>query len=318
MSEVYQDANPSEMCGNEPIIENVDPLIDMNIEENAAVKYEIIHDHNEVDDILDDSCPNVLDGVKREKSWHEDEAIPSSSGAWSVDSEWNDSDSRFDCETSANLIKSVDRSISPNIDNYYTFEVDHQVNTASLIDENAIPTDDVDECAMHEIAVPSTSGSLANSDNHTINATDYGSESSAATANNIGEHAMNEQGISNPGDVPHLADDINHGADKGLSGAVHSIAERNVSDGADAAQTNIWKIAACNDSSDDDVWFIEPEEWPKAKTFEVIGFIKKENDRFSGDLPFSLKVYNYHVYSTLIIIPMHILDCMDYSIYSLH
>lgn len=220
---VYK-ADPAEMCKDEPFIENVDPLNDVNNEGNAAVKYEIIHDHNEVDDILDDSCSIEIGGVKRENSCHTDKTVPSTSGAWRIDIDWNVTDSHFNCGSGANLAQSVDRSVSPSVDCKF------EVNTAPFGEENEIcAVDDVGESDLHEIMVPSTSDISTNSDNHTNDAIQYAGDSSAGTANNIGELAMDAQPISTPADVPEKADDTNDGA--GIAGIE-----------ADASHSNFWKI----------------------------------------------------------------------------
>lgn len=307
MFEGVYEADPANMYENEPIIENVDQLSVMKVEENATVKYEIIHDHNEVDYILDDSSPNKLGGVKRENSWHMDEvddilehsslnehrgfkrensfhmddAVHSSSGTWSINTGWNVTDSDFNCGSGADLTQSVDQSVSPRVDCKF------EMNIASFGEENAIyVVDDISECAFTEIAIPSSSAISENFDNHTRQCVADGSNETA-------EHVNVTQQISNPADITEKADETTDGA--GIAGAANIIIERTENDEPDASHTNDWKVAACNDQSDDDVLFIEPKEWPKAKTFEVNGIVKRENDRFSGDLPFSVKVCTYYV-----------------------
>lgn len=63
-------------------------------------------------------------------------------------------------------------------------------------------------------------------------------------------------------------------------------------DEAIASTSEVWtKASVNNDDPDEDVFYIEPKDlWPAPKTFEINGLVKKENDRFSGDLPFGTKV----------------------------
>lgn len=76
------------------------------------------------------------------------------------------------------------------------------------------------------------------------------------------------------------------------SGTVDTIDQSETIDEAVASTSVFWtKVAVDNNDSDDDILYVEPESsWPAPKTFRVNGLIKKENDRFSGNLPFGIGV----------------------------
>lgn len=239
--EAAYDMNAEEFNETEPVIENIDPLNEMIGEGQFGIKYEIQHDYDEVDGILNDNCTvefedpkdggHVDSGTDRAQS--NAGAIPSSSGMWKED--FNE-DVQYNWKVGAvatQLTDERDSCVEPKV------ELNENDNHANAFgSENA-----VDECDVNAeppaLAIQGTLNNILQSD-----------EVNANGGDDIVEH------VSEP----------------------------------DPSLNNVWKKAAQDDHADDDVLFIEPEKWPKAKTFELTGFVKRENDRFSGNLPFRLKV----------------------------
>lgn len=151
-------------------------------------------------------------------------------------------------------------------------EVDDILNDTCLQTKNEIsehPDDDIDRCERIEKTILSTSGSW---NIETILDT---------TALHFG--CKLEAGMTNDSDQSEAIDVVSQFDTAGGGGTNHTV-ERAVEGEANTSKVVIWQKA------DDEVLFVEPDYWPAAKTFELTGFVKRENDRFSGSLPFSLKV----------------------------
>lgn len=248
--EAAYDMNAEELNETEPDIETVDPLNEMIGEGQFGIKYEIQHDYDEVDGILNDNCTIEFEEIELKNGVHVDSGtdraqsnagtIPSSSGIWKEDCNGK---VQYHCKFGAVATQLTeereDSSVEPkvqwneNSNHSEAFGYENAVGYISTIDEcdgNAEPP---------ALAIQGTLNNILQSD-----------EVNANGGGDIVEH------VSEP----------------------------------DPSLNNVWKIAAQDDYADDDVLFIEPEKWPEAKTFELTGFVKRENDRFSGNLSFSLKV----------------------------
>lgn len=250
--EAAYDMNAEDLNETEPVIENVDPLNEIIGEGLFGIKYEIQHDYDEVDGILNDNGTIEFEEIEAKNGGHVDGgtdrahaqtnsgAIPSSSGMWKEDS---NEDGQYHCKVGAVVTQLTDEhedsSVEPKV------EYNENNNHAEVFDnENAVSyINTIDEC-------------------------DGNAEPPALAI---------QETLNN---VPQ-SDEVNA---NGGGGIVDHASE------LDPSHKNVWKKVAQGDHADDDVLFIEPEKWPKAKTFELTGFVKRENDRFSGNLPFSLKV----------------------------
>lgn len=75
---------------------------------------------------------------------------------------------------------------------------------------------------------------------------------------------------------------------------------------------NIKKLDDCDESEDDVIFLIESNaSLPHPKTFELSGLVKRENDRFSGDIPFAQKVcirFAHFFYSAINVIQCRLLQ----------
>lgn len=289
-----------------------DPLHEANEDEEPVVKYEIVlqrQDFEEIDDILNDSALNdskqiaggseadMQNGNERIESNNpmfdaeckfeinaymdnaapsegegdavmvndvnkcdtNGEAIPSSSGDWKVQSNSN-KEVAFDFEQGSNAGATkrfrysepkIDAVVRSNMD--LGIEVNDNMNDVAQneIESTTGTPNDVNECGSNDIALP------------------YSSGVSKHEANDKGEQFEGENAVG-------ISNDINR---------------FETNDDAGASSIAVWTKIGEDDDSEDDVLYVEPgATWPAPKTFELDGFVKKENDRFSGNLPFGLKV----------------------------
>lgn len=255
----------------------VDPSSELHGEEESAVKYEIVlqeNDFEEIDGILkdmddpeklesennlnfDQDEPNVPtpcadyklevdDNMSQSKQGagaamkhceKSDEAVPSSSGLWNIQV-------NGDTDDATDFKRGSDASTS---NHFYRAEPEHDADTRSFEDNCII------ERGLNKAAVPSSSASNTVIDNMNNNGRIEG-ENAAGSFQVIEQSGTNDDAAAPPGIV--------------------------------------WaKVTVENNESDDDVLYVEPKtSWPAPKTFELDGFVKKENDRFSGDLPYSQRV----------------------------
>lgn len=341
--EAAYNISPDEFDVIEPVVDSDDPL---NFDEKSGIKFEVMHDYYEVDDILKDG--NILDPVQLKQEGPTDDyidpaesnkkVIPSRSGLWNIeaassteyDSEYPQIDSVRVAAATKNIIDSATSQPIPPTSG---------ISKNSLLDGVRVAS------ATKSIVGSGTGGQPVRSSSgvHVIDtaknifesgtggqpflSTSDGSKSpnidssrTAAATNNISESATSQPVPSTRGinknsrsDEVHVIaaakDNFKSGRDtqpttRGVSedrmndvlqsdnvaATGHNTDGLAVDGGENSTSINVWKVASIHDQSDEDVLFIEPNHWPNAKKFELKGFVKRENDRFSENLPFSVKV----------------------------
>lgn len=287
-----------------------DPLYEANEDEEPVVKYEIVlqrKDFEEIDDILNDGTLN--------------------------DSEQIAGGSEGDMQNDIERIESN----NPSFDAECKIEINVRMDNATQSggEDDAAMVNDVSRCNTNDEAIPSSSGDwkVETSLNMKV-AFDFESDSNGGTAKrfrrsepNVDAVVLSSKDLETEvnGDMkyvtqneaestfgivalPYSSGVSTHQAnDNGeqIEGenAVEiseDIDQFGTNDDAGASSIVVWTKAGDGDESEDDVLYVEPgANWPGPKTFELVGFVKKENDRFSGDLPFGQKVCIRFAHSTL-------------------
>lgn len=253
-----------------PVLQFDDPL-NVNDNGDAVIKFEVLHDYNEVDGILDGTDMNNIGQIECELDLHthddnkrdesNDEFVRTSNGSWQIEEVSDVNASYFDCRNKIGSLGTetkfqVNDNVGQNVSFGYANSFDY-----------------IDESATIEEAIPSTSHDYGNMNSVDGNVS-FESENASNPANNVGESASGDDDNMN----------IIERFDDEISGSSDETGEQATDGEAGTLNNDGWQIV------EDDVSFIAPKEWPMPKTFELSGLVKRENDRFSGNLPFSLKV----------------------------
>lgn len=245
-----------------------DPLDLVYGEEEPAIKYEIILEQDDLDEV---------DGILNENSGNECEPMDSNAGTnmdtveqFAVD------------DVTANGTDQI------GINNVFVHPSHMDMDIKIEVNDDAT----ADQRITHQKVASSSGVWDIDLNDNADGATQYDRES--ITTANVPDHNETSNEVNDMDIENEILDNMGSAQENGEHGpSLAIIIDQNETNNAvEPTFSDGWTKAAANhDESDDDVLYIEPtSSWPAPKTFEIADFVKKENDRFSGDLPFSQRV----------------------------
>lgn len=254
--------------------------------------YADVSDHSEAENDLDEFAGSFDEMIGNEQPVIKYEITLQQDASDEVDGIFNDiymNEPVLDAQDGGEMDNDINQGepidcMAPEHEMEFKVEANEDVSNAQLESGSDDDTaNEVAKCKVKRKTILSSSGLW----HIKANAPKLEIESDVGTTNEIAKLEMDHEAL--PSSVLQEA----NGAENDVSQSEPASAICNEIDDQEVGSTSIvWTRAIVgDDDSDDDVYYLEPEKaWPAAKTFEIAGYVKREKDRFSGDLPFSQKV----------------------------
>lgn len=255
----------------------VDSSSELHGEEESVVKYEIVpreNDFEEIDGILKDMDDHEKLASENNSNFDQNEPnIPTPCADFKLEVDDNMSQSEQGAGAAMKHCEKSDEAVTSS-SGIWNIQVNGD-------------RDDANDFKM---------GSDASTSNHFYRAEpNHDADTRSFEDNCIIERGLNNAAIPSSSASNTVNGNMNNNGHiecENAAGSFQAIEQFGANDDAAAPPGIVWaKVTVENDESDEDVLYVEPKtSWPAPKTFELDGFVKKENDRFSGDLPYSQKV----------------------------